>query len=102
MHHQLYHHPYNPTPSYHHHSPYDSYYSHDTNHGQLVLAMPTDRDSLSDRQCYVRSEMVEIFAATEKDVAARHSKGAQRLVMGQVGIFAHLIEQKGLCATLPR
>jgi hypothetical protein len=85
-HHQLYHHPYNPTPSYHHHSPNDSYYSHDTNHGRLVLAMPTDRDSLSDRQCYVRSEMVEIFAATEKDVAARHSKGAQRLVMGQVGI----------------
>jgi hypothetical protein len=30
--------------------------------------------------------MVEIFAATEKDVAARHSKGAQKLVQGQVGI----------------
>lgn len=48
--------------------------------------MPTDSDSLSDRQCYVRSEMVEIFAATDKDVSARHSKGAQKLVDGQVGI----------------
>ena len=52
----------------------------------MLLAMPTDSDSLSDRQCYVRSEMVEIFAASNKDVAARHSKGAQKLVMGQVGI----------------
>lgn len=53
---------------------------------RMLLALPGDRDSLSDRQCYVRSEMVEIFAATEKDVSARHSKGAQKLVMGQVGI----------------
>jgi hypothetical protein len=30
--------------------------------------------------------MVEIFAATQKDVSARHSKGAQKLVLGQVGI----------------
>lgn len=30
--------------------------------------------------------MVEIFAATEKDVSARHSKGAQKLALGQVGI----------------
>lgn len=53
---------------------------------RLLLAMAADQDSLSDRQCYVRSEMVEIFAATEKDVSARHSKGAQKLVTGQVGI----------------
>jgi ribosomal protein S26 len=53
---------------------------------RMLLAMPSDRDSLSDRQCYVRSEMVEIFAATDKDVASRHSKGAQKLVIGQVGI----------------
>jgi len=53
---------------------------------RLLLAMATDQDSLSDRQCYVRSEMVEIFAATEKDVSARHSKGAQKLAVGQVGI----------------
>eukprot|EP00523_Entomoneis_sp_CCMP467_P013944 CAMPEP_0168802210 /NCGR_PEP_ID=MMETSP0725-20121227/19954_1 /TAXON_ID=265536 /ORGANISM="Amphiprora sp., Strain CCMP467" /LENGTH=535 /DNA_ID=CAMNT_0008853951 /DNA_START=103 /DNA_END=1711 /DNA_ORIENTATION=- len=53
---------------------------------RMLLAMPTDSESLSDRQCYVRSEMVEIFAATEQDVAARHSKGAQKLVVGQVGI----------------
>jgi len=66
---------------------------HHSHHGagdyyqkRLLLAMPSDRDSLSDRQCYVRSEMVEIFAAAEKDVSARHSKGAQKLVQGQVGI----------------
>lgn len=53
---------------------------------RMLLALPADKDSLSDRQCYVRSEMVEIFAATEKDVSARHSKGAQKLVLGQVGI----------------
>jgi hypothetical protein len=53
---------------------------------RMLLAMPTDSDSLSDRQCYVRGEMCEIFAATDKDVAARHSKGAQKLVIGQVGI----------------
>lgn len=53
---------------------------------RMLLAMPTDNESLSDRQCYVRSEMLEIFAATDKDVAARHSKGAQKLQPGQVGI----------------
>ena len=85
-----YHQPPPPPPAYaappvapHHHShhgPSDYYQK------RVLLAMPSDRDSLSDRQCYVRSEMVEIFAATEKDVTARHSKGAQKLIQGQVGI----------------
>lgn len=64
----------------HHRQPYEP------SQRRMLLAMPTDSDSLSDRQCYVRSEMVEIFAATHKDVSARHSKGAQKLVEGQVGI----------------
>ena len=64
-----------------HHAPSQDYYQK-----RMLLALPGDRDSLSDRQCYVRSEMVEIFAATDKDVSARHSKGAQKLAMGQVGI----------------
>jgi hypothetical protein len=76
-------------PSYHGYSgseglrrpPYDQ-----PNQKRMLLQMPTDTDSLSDRQCYVRSEMVEIFAATNKDVSARHSKGAQKLIEGQVGI----------------
>ncbi|KAL7561581.1 hypothetical protein ACA910_004174 [Epithemia clementina (nom. ined.)] len=63
-----------------HHNPSQPY------HKRMLLAMPSDSESLSDRQCYVRSEMCEIFAATEHDVAARHSKGAQKLVVGQVGI----------------
>jgi hypothetical protein len=60
---------------------------YETNYNRrILLAMSTDTDSLSDRQCYVRSEMVEIFSASDKEVSARHSKGAQKLVMGQVGI----------------
>ena len=52
----------------------------------MLLSLTTDTESLSDRQCYVRTTMVEIFAASEKDVAARHTKGAQKLAVGQVGI----------------
>ena len=74
-------------PHYSHQPPLSSPPSHiDRHQKRMLLAMPTDSDSLSDRQCYVRAEMCEIFAATEKDVAARHSKGAQKLVVGQVGI----------------
>lgn len=84
-HHNHHHHqPQHPQyPPVHHqgHHPSSDYY-----HKRMLLALPGDRDSLSDRQCYVRSEMVEIFAATDKDVSARHSKGAQKLVMGQIGI----------------
>ena len=52
----------------------------------LSLAMPSDHESLSNRQCYVRSEFVELFTATESDVASRHSKGAQKLYVGQIGL----------------
>ncbi len=52
----------------------------------LLLSMPGDKDSLSDRQCYVRSHFVELFAASEADVASRHSKGAQKLHVNQIGI----------------
>lgn len=75
-------------PGYHGYGGRDpqQYYDYQPSQKRMLLAMPTDSDSLSDRQCFVRSEMVEIFAATNKDVAARHSKGAQKLVEGQVGI----------------
>ena len=53
---------------------------------RLLLCKPTDKQSLSDRQCYVRSQFVEMFEAKESDVSARHSKGAQRLRVGQIGI----------------
>jgi len=52
----------------------------------IALSMPGDKDSLSDRQCYVRSYFVEAFSCTEDDVATRHSKGAQKLHVGQIGI----------------
>ena len=51
-----------------------------------LLSTPMDADSLSDRQCYVRSHFVELFISTADDVQARHSRGAQKLNMGQVGM----------------
>lgn len=60
--------------------------SRSRNPAQILLCMPTDRQSLSDRQCYVRSHFVEIFEATSMDVSVRHSKGAQKLMVGQIGI----------------
>uniref|UniRef100_A0A7S4JKY7 Uncharacterized protein n=1 Tax=Odontella aurita TaxID=265563 RepID=A0A7S4JKY7_9STRA len=59
---------------------------HDDGKCILLLSTPGDQESLSDRQCYVRREFVEVFTATDADVAARHSKGAQKLHAGQVGI----------------
>ena len=57
-------------------------------HSSTVLRLytPGDQASLSDRQCYVRQNFVEVFTATKEDVQARHSKGAQKLHVGQVGI----------------
>ena len=76
-------HPYHGLPS--HGNRYE-HHSQAQQKPRMLLAMPTDQDSLSDRQCYVRSQMVEIFAAGEHEVNARHSKGAQKLNKGQVGI----------------
>jgi hypothetical protein len=52
----------------------------------LLLSQSKDKESLSDRQCYVRSNFVELFTASDKDALARHSRGAQKLNAGQVGI----------------
>lgn len=52
----------------------------------ILLATSKDSTSLSDRQCYVRKHFVEIFTATQEDVNKRHSKGAQKLFLGQVGL----------------
>jgi len=51
-----------------------------------LLSTPPDADSLSDRQCYVRSHFVELFVADASDVSARHSRGAQKLHVGQIGL----------------
>lgn len=70
-------------------------YIHKKQH--MPLAMVGDKDSLSDRQCYVRSHFVETFPADEEDVSARHSKGAQKLYAGQIGIRC-----KHCTGTLPK
>lgn len=53
---------------------------------RIRLVLPADRDYLSDRQIFVRSDMVEICEATDADVAARHATRGQKLNVGQVGI----------------
>jgi len=59
-----------------------------------ILSIHDDGNSLSDRQCYVRSHFVEAFVAEVSDVGARHSRGAQKLNVGQVGLRC------AYCATL--
>ena len=59
-----------------------------------ILSTHDDGNSLSDRQCYVRSHFVEAFVAVASDVGARHSRGAQKLNVGQVGLRC------AYCATL--
>lgn len=61
-------------------------YANNTDRPTFSLALPTDGQSLSDRQCYVRTHFVELFVATEADVSARHSRGAQKLHLNQVGL----------------
>jgi len=51
-----------------------------------ILSIHGDGNSLSDRQCYVRSHFVEAFVSEVSDVGARHSRGAQKLNVGQVGL----------------
>lgn len=45
-----------------------------------------DKDALSERHCYVRQCYIQAFTATASDVSSRHSKGAQKLNQGQVGV----------------
>lgn len=56
--------------------------------GRVVFRLYRDADtaSLSDRQCYVRQYFVQVFTATDREVSMRHTKGAQKLRVGQVGI----------------
>jgi len=51
-----------------------------------LLMTEKDKESLSDRQCYVRSHFVEVFVANKADMAARHSRGAQKLNEDQIGL----------------
>ncbi|KAL7578842.1 hypothetical protein ACA910_016062 [Epithemia clementina (nom. ined.)] len=52
----------------------------------LPLAMPTDKDWLTPLHCFVRKHCVEVFCASEDDVAAP-SKGKRKPIqVGQIGI----------------
>jgi len=61
-------------------------YANNTDRPTFSLALPADGQSLSDRQCYVRTHFVELFVASESDVSSRHSRGAQKLHLNQVGL----------------
>lgn len=64
----------------------NSEYAHNDDRLTYLLSTASDGESLSDRQCYVRSHFVELFIATPKDVSARHSRGAQKLHVNQIGL----------------
>lgn len=61
-------------------------YASNNDRDTYLLSTPLDGESLSDRQCYVRSHFVELFIATQADVSARHSRGAQKLHLNQIGL----------------
>mmetsp|Transcript_41877 Transcript_41877/g.100536 ORF Transcript_41877/g.100536 Transcript_41877/m.100536 type:complete len:376 (-) Transcript_41877:60-1187(-) len=50
----------------------------------VPLATDEDQNWLSDLLCFVRSELVEVFRATDKDVRQRNS--SKRVRLGQVGL----------------
>ena len=61
-------------------------YAQNSDRDTYLLSTLADADSLSDRQCYVRSHFVELFISTQADVSTRHSRGAQKLHVGQIGL----------------
>jgi len=61
-------------------------YAQNNDRDTYLLSTSADGESLSDRQCYVRSHFVELFVATAQDVSSRHSRGAQKLHLNQIGL----------------
>ena len=51
-----------------------------------LLSTSKDIDVLSERQCYVRSHFIELFIVNAKDVQRRNKNGAQKVLIGQVGL----------------
>ena len=58
-----------------------------TDRPTYTFSIPTkDSQSLSNRQCYIRTHLIELFIANEEDVQSRPTKGKQKIYCGQVGI----------------
>jgi hypothetical protein len=58
-----------------------------TDRPTYTFSIPTqDTQSLSNRQCYIRTHLIELFIANEMDVQSRPTKGKQKIYCGQVGI----------------
>eukprot|EP00985_Skeletonema_marinoi_P034103 scaffold43071_cov314-Skeletonema_marinoi.AAC.1 len=83
-------HPHQYYPSYHQHQPQppsNHRLGYNTDRPTYLFSLPTtDSQSLSDRQCYIRSTFIELFLATAEDVSSRPAKGSQRIHLNQVGI----------------
>jgi hypothetical protein len=52
---------------------------------RILLAIPEDKEWLSDMDCYIRRQL-EVFCATEEDVAAAQADRKYPINVGQVGI----------------
>jgi hypothetical protein len=52
---------------------------------RVVLALPQDKDWLSDMDCFVRS-IIEIFSASENDLAVARTDKKYPIKLGQVGL----------------
>lgn len=64
----------------------------------VPLAMPSDKDWLTPLHCFVRQQCVEVFTASESDVATP-SKGKRKPIqVGQIGIrcpHCHAVDSEG-------
>eukprot|EP00986_Skeletonema_menzelii_P009566 scaffold4383_cov145-Skeletonema_menzelii.AAC.5 len=91
--HQQSYQPHHHYPSYNHQPPCSGF---NTDRPTYLFSLPaTDSQSLSNRQCYIRSTLIELFLATEEDVASRPAKGSQKIHIGQVGIrCAYCVDNK--------
>jgi len=56
-----------------------------TDRQTFVLAAPGDEEHLSDKQCYVRTRLCEIFLSDQSDVE-RSVRGRRAAFLGQVGL----------------
>jgi len=75
--------------------PSSIHFTNNTDRPTFSLALPTDSQSLSDQQCYVRTHLVELFLASESDVSAR--RGRQNINLNQVGLRCVYCAKLKLC-----
>jgi len=63
----------------------EEYPSNKTDRATYILATPNDMDHLSEKQCYVRTRLCEVFLSTQTDVE-KMVRGRRAAFVGQVGL----------------